>query len=181
MTLRDFHDFLLRQEQQDARLQGNRVLLGITGVTASNVREASDALAQNNVPATLFIETRYLGLKGITEKMLLTLSANGFDIESAGHTGDDLRALTNAQVELELKQSRQLLENYTHKRVIAIAYPQGGVNDRVMQLAMEVGYLLGITSAPERTFTRDQLLRLPSFLIFPSMTGDEVMKMVKGT
>lgn len=179
-TFRDFTDFLVRQERQDIRLPERTVLLGIAGVTADAIRQTSDLLAQNGIKATLFIETKNIGLSGITEKMMLNLLANGFDLQSAGHTGDDLRALTNAQVALELKQSRQLLESYTRKRVSAIAYPQGGGNDRVLQLAMEAGYLLGVTSAPERTFTRDQLLRLPSFVIFPSMTADEVVKMVKG-
>lgn len=180
-TMRDFHDFLLRQEQQDVRLPAKVAALTLSGLTPQNVRETTDMLTQNGIKATLFLETRFLGLTGITEKTVLTLGANGFDLESAGHTGDDLRALTNAQVELELKQSRQLLEGFTHKRVVAISYPQGGTNDRVMQIAMEAGYLLGVSGTPDRSFTRDQLLRLPSFLIFPSMTADEVMRMAKGS
>lgn len=180
MTFRDFHDFLVRQERSDIRLSGKPVLLGIGGVTGDNVRALSDALTVSNIPATLFIETKNIGLSGLTEKMLITLTANGFDLESAGHTGDDLRALTNAQVELELTESRQLIETYAHKPVVAISYPQGGTNDRVMQLAMKAGYLLGVTGTPERSFTRDQFLRMPSFVIFPSMSAEEVVKMVKG-
>lgn len=179
-TMRDFHDFLLRQEQQDIRLPAKVAIVALSGVTPETLRAASDVLTKGGVRATIFVETRHLGLSAITEKMVLNLLANGFDLESAGHTGDDLRALTNAQVELELKQSRQLLEGFTHKRIIAVGYPQGGVNDRVQQIAMEAGYLLGLTSAPDRAFTRDQLLRLPSFLIFPSMSAEEVLRMVKG-
>lgn len=180
-TFRDFHDFLLRQEQQDVRIPAKTVLLALSGLTPDTVRELSDALTPSTTRATLFLEARHLGLSGITEKMVLTLQANGFDLQSMGHTGDDLRALTNAQVELELRQSRQLLEGFTRKRVVAIAYPQGGVNDRVQELAMEAGYLLGMTSTPDRAFTRDQLLRLPSYLIFPSMGAEEVLTMVRGT
>ena len=157
------------------------MLLGVTGVTAENIRGLSDALTENSIRATFFIRTKDIGLTGITEKMMLTLSANGFDLESAAHTGDDLRAMTNAQVELELKQSRQILEAYTHKQIVAISYPQGGVNDRVQQMAQEAGYLLGVTNTPDRTFTRDQLLRLPSFLVFPSMSAEEVLKTVRGS
>jgi peptidoglycan/xylan/chitin deacetylase (PgdA/CDA1 family) len=150
-------------------------------VNADNVKQVSDALTTANIPATLFVYTKDVGLNGITEKMLLTLMANGFDVQSAGHTGDDLRALTNAQVGLELKQSREILEQITHKTVYAVLYPQGGTNDRVMQLAAEAGYLFGISNTPDREFTRDEFLRLPSFAIFPTATADDVVRMVKGS
>jgi peptidoglycan/xylan/chitin deacetylase (PgdA/CDA1 family) len=180
-TFAGFRDLLLSQEQRDVRLQPNLILIAVTGVSAENVKTVSDALYAGGIKATLFVATKDLGLKGITEKMMKTLRANGFDIQSAGHTGDDLRALTNAQVTLELQQSRALLEEYTQADVFAVAYPQGGTNDRVTQFATEAGYLLGLSHAPERSFTREQFLRLPSFEVFPTMTADEVSKLVKGS
>ena len=179
LTFRDFYDLLLAQEERDVRLEPKAVLLALTGVTAKNVDAVSDLLASNNVRATLFLETQNIGLTAIPEKKILTLLANGLDLQSAGHTGDDLRSLTNAQAELELKQSRKILEDITKKTVFAIAYPQGGVNDRILQKASEAGYLLGLGSAPERMFTRSQMLRLPSFAITGSMQGEDIVKIVK--
>jgi uncharacterized protein YgiM (DUF1202 family) len=181
MQLREFSDLLLRQEQRDVRLNPKTVSIIVTGVTPSNVKQVSDILMAASVKATLFIQTKDIGINGITEKMLMTLMANGFDLQSGGHTGDDLRSLTNSQIELELKQSRQLLEEYTKKTVFAVAYPQGGVNERVMQLAAAAGYLFGIGSESDATFTRDQFLRLPSTVVFPSTTSDELVKIVKGS
>jgi len=180
MTLRDLHDLLLRQQQRDVRLDPKKVVVAVSGITADNYRSVSDALNTNGITATLFLETQHVGISGITEKNLLTLMANGFDIQSGTHTGDDLRALTNAQVELELKQSRQILESYTRKPVFAVAYAQGGVNDRVAQLAAEAGYLFGVGDDADRSFTRGQFLRIPAMIIFPSMSADEVMNFVKG-
>jgi peptidoglycan/xylan/chitin deacetylase (PgdA/CDA1 family) len=122
-----------------------------------------------------------VGLQGITEKTMLTLLANGFDLQSAGHTGDDLRSLTNAQLELELQQSRAIIEETTKQPVFAVLYPQGGVNDRVMEKAAAAGYLLGISAAPERTFTREQFLRVPSFDIAPGLSADDLVKLAKGS
>ena len=181
LTMAQFADLLLRQQEKDVRLPPKAVVIAVSDITAQNVREASDALIAAGVKATLFIPTKELGLSGITEKTLLTLQANGFDLESAGHTGDDLRSLTNAQVELELKQSRKLLEEYTHGQVRVVGYPEGGVNDRVAQYAAQAGYLLGVGVAPDRTFQREQLLRLPSFLVSPTATDQEVLTMVKGS
>ena len=144
------------------------------------MKELSDILRISGVTATLFFETKGVGLSGVSEKILLTLLANGHDIQSGAHTGDDLRSLTNAQVDLELQQSRQILESLIQRPVFAVAYPKGGINDRVRQKAQEAGYLLGISSSLGRTFTRDQLLRLPSFGVTSDVTDDEVNAFVFG-
>lgn len=179
LSARDFRDLLLQQEERDVRLDPQSVLLVLSGLTVENMKGVLDGLRTVQVPATLFLETQHIGLAGITEKILLTLLGNGFDIQSAGHTGDDLRSLTNSQVELELRQSRGILEEATKRTVFAILYPRGGVNDRVMQKAAEAGYLLGVGTAPEYTFHREQLLRLPSFAVLPETSTEEVVKFVR--
>jgi uncharacterized protein YgiM (DUF1202 family) len=179
ITLRNLFDLILVQETRDQRLQPKSVVFAVQGITAANVKKVSDTLSQNGIPATLFIETRQVGVSGITEKALQTLQANGFDIESAGHTGDDLRGLTNAQVQLEMLQSRALLEEMTHKTVFALAYPQGGVNDRIVQKLIETGYLLGLTGVPDKTFSRDQFARMPSYVVAGTMSADDVANLIK--
>lgn len=179
-TLRDFSNLLIRQQEKDVRLNPKSVVIAVSDITAQNVKDVSDVLRVSGIAATLFIPTKELGLSGITEKMLLTLAANGLDLESGGHTGDDLRSLTNAQVELELQQSRKLLEDYLKKPVTIVGYPEGGVNERVAKVAAEAGYLLGVGVAPERTFERNQFLKMPSFVVSPQATDTEILGMVKG-
>ncbi len=180
ITLSNFRDLLLAQQQRDVRLDPKRTVVAVSGVTPDNIRAVSSALNVAGIPATLFIQTQYVGLTGITEKSIVTMMANGFDIQSATHTGDDLRALTNSQAELELRQSRKILEQYTHKPVFAVAYPQGGVNDRIALIAAEAGYLFGLGDDADRSFGRSQLLRVPAMTVFPSMSVEEVVKFVKG-
>lgn len=181
ITLSDFRDKLLAQKSGSNVIGDNNAVIAITGITPDNVKSVSDALLAARVSATLFIETKYVGLSGITQKMLLTLVADGFDVQSAGHTGDDLRAMTNAQAQLELEQSRKIIEDMLGKPVFAVAYPLGGTNDRIMQLASQAGYLFGLGDGSERTYTRDQLLDIPGIDIFPTMSTDEVVKLVKGS
>lgn len=178
ITFGTFHDLLVNQQKQDVRIDPKNVVVAITGITPENVRTISDGLNAAGINATLFLQTRHVGLSGITQKTLLTLIANGFDIQSNTHTGDDVRALTNAQVDLELKQSRKIIQDLTGKNVSAIAYPQGGSNERVMDLASDAGYLLGLGTGSDRTFTRDQMLNIPGIDIFPNMTAEEVVKLV---
>lgn len=179
-TFRDLRQLVLTQEERDARVPPKTAILAISDVTASNIQEVSQALQAAGASATLFVRTADIGIGGITEKTVLSLAANGFDVQSGGHTGDDLRSLTNAQMQLELQQSRALLEEMTGKPVSTIGYPIGGVNERVMQLSGEAGYLFGVGSAPDATFGRAQFLRLPSFIVSGSMTAEDVVGIVKG-
>jgi len=180
ITMKQFYDVLLQQQQRNTVFEGKNVVIGITGVNAGNVKDVSATLNANGINATLFLETKDVGLTGITEKQIVTLLANGFDVQSATHSGDDLRALTNAQVQLEMKQSRKILEDLTKRTIFAVAYPDGGTNDRVMEIAAEAGYLLGVSGNSGTSFRREQFLRLPSIQIFPSTTADEVMHSVTG-
>lgn len=179
MTLKQFADLLEQQESRDIRLNPKSAVVAVSGIASDNLQAVADALNGLGIDATLFIQTSEVGMTGITEKQLLTLKANGFDLQSAGHTGDDFRALTNGQVTQELRQSRKMLED-VGMQVLAVAYPEGGVNDRISTLASEAGYLMGIGEDSSRTFTRDELLRLPAIAIFPSMTTDEVVKLATG-
>lgn len=180
ITLRSFADLLTQQESRDVRLNPKSAVIVVSGITSGNVKAVSDTLNAAGIDATLFLQTSQLDLSGITEKDLLTLKANGFDLESGGHTGDDFRALTNAQATLELQQSRKMLEERGQTTVLAVAYPQGGVNDRIAMLAGEAGYLLGVGEDASRTFTRKDLLRLPSIVLFPTMSAEEVITLATG-
>lgn len=179
VSLQYLYDLVLSQQSRDARVSPGTIVLTVSGITASNVKGVSDALTSLGVPATLFLQGKNVGITGITEKTALTLQANGFSLQAEGHTGDDLRALTDSQVQLELAQSKKLIEQISHKEVYAVSYPQGGVNDRVMQKAAQVGYLFGITQVPDKQFTRTQFLRLPSHAITSTMTAEDVMKLLK--
>lgn len=179
ITMQKFKDVLVEQQQGDVRLPPRSVVLAITDVTADTLNAVSDTLRQAGVTATVFIPTNRLGIDGITEKNIVTLMANGFDVQSGAHSGDDLRSLSNAQVELELKQSRALLEEFTGRTVFAVAYPMGGVNERIMQKAAEAGYLFGIGSVPSTLISRSDFLQIPSFSIGLGMTGDQVVTLIK--
>lgn len=179
-TLREFRELLLSQQTKDVRLNPKTVIVALSGVTRENLRAVSDALNQSAITATVFLETQDVGLSGITEKNIMSMLANGFDIQSATHTGDDLRTLTNTQIELELKQSRKLLEDQLKKPVFAVLYPQGGTNDRVAQMAGEAGYLFALTEGGKNSFTRAELLRIPAMVVFPGATEEELLKFVGG-
>jgi peptidoglycan/xylan/chitin deacetylase (PgdA/CDA1 family)/uncharacterized protein YgiM (DUF1202 family) len=172
MTLRTFYDLLLAQEERDARIPEDRVLLLISDVTETTIKDIADALRASAVAATFFLQTSAIGAEGIAPQHVSMLSANGNDVQSASHNGDDLRALTNTQILNDLARSKQMIEEITGQDVFAVAYPGGGVNDRVADQAITAGYLFGVTLNPAvgEAFDRSQFLRLPSNVITSSTT-----------
>jgi len=179
VTMKNLYDTVLAQQSRDVRVSPGTVALAITGVNAGNVRAVQTALDSARVPASLFVQTKDLGLTGITEKTVLTLMANGHEIQSGGHTGDDLRTMTDSQVRLELGQSKKLIEDMTKREVYAVAYPRGGVNDRTLAEAGERAYLFGISQSPDKRFTRSQFLRLPTLYVNSGMTEEDVKRLVE--
>lgn len=178
LTLRNLFDVVLVQESRDARLAPKSVVVTVSGITPGNLQAISSTLLRLGIPATFFLQTNQVGISGISEKQILTLQANGFDIQSGGHTGDDLRGVTNAQLKLELEQSRLLLEELTNRTIFAVQYPAGGTNERVQLYAEKAGYLFGISDAPGNSFTRNNFLRLPGYSVKSSMTADDLLALV---
>lgn len=179
VTLKNLYDTVLQQETRDARISPETVVIAVTGVNFKNVNAVSEALESAGIGATLFLQTKDIGLAGITEKTVLNLMANGNELQSAGHTGDDLRSMTDSQVMLELGQSKKLIEDLTKREVYAVVYPKGGVNDRVMTKAAELGYLFGLSQSPDSTFGRTQFLRLPTLMVSSGMSADDIVKLTK--
>ena len=178
-TMKDMYELLLKQEERDVRMNPNSVVIAVSDISKDNVREVSDVLRASGVNATLFLQTSTLGPDGIDQKQVLTLLANGHDIQSNGHTGDDLRSLTNAQVELELGQSRKILQEMIKRDVFSIAYPLGGVNDRIAKNAEQMGYLLGLSTSPDKKFERSQFLHMPSFVMKSTTSNEDLLSMVR--
>jgi peptidoglycan/xylan/chitin deacetylase (PgdA/CDA1 family)/uncharacterized protein YgiM (DUF1202 family) len=182
MTLRDFYDLLLQQEEKDVRLPLGSVLLLVTDVTAETIKEVSDALRASGARASIFLASSAIESGEISPQTVKSLVANGNDVQSSGHTGEDLRAMTNTAVQREFARSREILENVTGKDVFAVVYPSGGVNDRIVDQAVQTGYLFGLTLTPETGdgIDRSQFLRMPSNLITEATSEDALAIIVRG-
>ncbi len=178
-TFKDFSDLLSTQQDQDVRLEPKQVIIAVSDITKDDLATLQDVLSAAGVPATVFIQTRHIGLENITESDVQALVASGLDIQAGGHIGDDLRSLTNAQVQVELAQSKAMLEGIIGREINAIAYPRGGVNDRILAKVIEAGFLTGLGSQDGITFKREELLDMPSLFISSSLSGEDVLSLIQ--
>ncbi len=180
ITLRDFYDLLEQQEEEETKMPEDQVILLVSDLLPETIKDISDALHASAVRATFFLSSGHIRAEGISPQIVNLLIQNGNDVQSAGVSGDDLRAFTNSQILKELAESRSVLEDLTGEEIFAVAYPVGGVNDRVAELAVQTGYLFGITLTPAvgEGFERSQFLTLPANVITSATSEDTVKKMV---
>jgi peptidoglycan/xylan/chitin deacetylase (PgdA/CDA1 family) len=132
--------------------------------------------------ATLFVVTDYIGgtnrLNSVDIQQLV--KSNFFSIQSHTATHPDLTKIGNYQYELD--NSKNKLEQITGRPVMALSYPYGNANQKVVEETKKY-YQFGLTTTPSKFVkqgTKDELYLLPRIYIKYSTTLDEFAKIVAG-
>ncbi|PWB72856.1 hypothetical protein C3F09_05980 [candidate division GN15 bacterium] len=97
-------------------------------------------------PATWDYSYRVCRLNHLERRSIRSLAVQGVAFGSHGHTHSDLTGLSPRRLDMELKESRDILSDLTGSRVDTISYPFGRWNDRVVEAAEEFGYKRGFVS-----------------------------------
>jgi poly-beta-1,6-N-acetyl-D-glucosamine N-deacetylase len=107
-------------------------------------------LKKYRYPATLFIHTDYVGVRTGKDHcdwdQLKEMQESGL-VSVQSHTRThpaDLRPLSDARLNKELLESRQIIEKRLGKPVYAFAYTEGGHDARVRRAVMDAGYKIAI-------------------------------------
>lgn len=138
---------------------------------------------ENFKPAgTIFVISDFIGRSNRLSKSDLKMLANSglFSIQSHTATHPDLTKIKNYKY--ELKESRDHIQQITGKPVIALAYPYGSFNEKVIEETKKY-YLFGLATTPElfsEKGTKDERYLLPRIYIKYSTTLDEFSKIVEG-
>ncbi len=112
---------------------------------------AAQLLCKNNFPFHVFVTPANVisGLeKYLSETELVALSQlPGATIGAHGFSHQHLTSLTTAEINEELKSSKEWLETLTQTTVTTMSYPHGAFNSQVQEIAASVGYLYAATSS----------------------------------
>ena len=124
--------------------------------------------------ATFFISTALVGTENhLTEAQIREMQASGL-CSFGSHTVNHIRldeALT-LDAELELSESKKILEDLTGETIKALAYPNGAYNDLIELLAEKCGYLFCFTTnAPTEPYYENTAL--PRIYVVRDMTTEE--------
>lgn len=131
---------------------------------------------------TFFVISDFIGRSNrLTKSDLKMMADSGVSsIQSHTATHPDLTKISN--YEYELKESKEKIQKITGKPVIALAYPYGEFNDKVVAETKKY-YLFGITTTPEpfsEKGIKDEHYFLPRIYIKYSTTLDDFAKIVEG-
>lgn len=117
---------------------------------ASQFSHAVPVLEEEHRKATFFITAGWTGLKAdyMTWPQLRELAALGHEIQAHGFTHALLTHCAPEQLAMELRRSRQCLEDGLGLPVNAISMPGGRWNARVLEACEQEGYQAVYTSHP---------------------------------
>ncbi|MFC0023874.1 polysaccharide deacetylase family protein [Neobacillus cucumis] len=131
--------------------------------------------------ATIFVISDFIGRPNRLTKADIKQMTNSGLISIQSHTAShpDLTKTDNLLYELE--DSKEKIQELTNKKVIALAYPYGNTNSRVINETKKY-YSFGLTTTPGPfTFTgiKDELFIMPRTYIKYSTTMEQFAKIVE--
>jgi len=126
------------------------VLLTFDGGYRDQLENAVPVLQAFKFPATFFPVSDYLDDEVGDGSMmrrndLLGLATSGYTIGCHTHTHPDLTGLSEAEIEREVKGSKQILEDLLGQRVGAFCYPYGACNSRAARVVRQSGFDVAFT------------------------------------
>ncbi len=131
---------------------------------------------------TVFVLSYFIGRSNrLSPSDLKMMVGSGMiSIQSHTATHPDLTKITN--FEIELKKSKEKIQQITGEPVIALAYPYGNTNRKVVEETKKY-YRFGLTTTPElfsEKGLKDELYFLPRMYITYSTTLEEFAEIVEG-
>ena len=177
IPLADLYDHL----RNGKAIPPRSVVLTFDDGYAGQYENAYPILKERGYPATFFVHTGAVGVTTSRAHMsweqLQALDKEGL-VSVECHTvthPDDLRKCTDAQLETELKKSKEVLEEKLGRKVRFLAYPVGNADGRVARVAHEAGYELAFTMGPGWAGTPEDALFTPRFS--PTRLGEVIARL----
>jgi peptidoglycan/xylan/chitin deacetylase (PgdA/CDA1 family) len=148
LSTQGFHPVTLRQVwaawKEGGLLPSKPIVISFDAGYHSVYANALPELRARKWPGTLFLQVDQTQADFPPEEVKGLLGA-GWELDSHGSTGADLTGLSDQELATEVTGSRQQLRQEFGGLVQFFSYPQGRVDDRVVQAVQGAGYLGGAT------------------------------------
>lgn len=168
-----FADELLHAEKA-----AHPVVITLDDGYVDNYTQAYPLLKKYGLKATIFMVSDDIGKEGyLTREQLKEMSDSGV-ISIQSHTAShlNLKELTTAQVQAQMKTSKEILSAVTGKEVTALSYPGGFWNEQIASDASKY-YKIAFITFGAHTYEQKKRYQIPRAGIFRD-TSLEKMKQI---
>ena len=109
-----------------------------------------ELIKELNIPIRLFVVSSYLDKNNhINSEQLIELNKlQQITISSHTHQHRILNEISEDEIVIELEASKKLLENTLNRQINSLCFPEGKFNNKVIEIAKEIGYSNLYTSIP---------------------------------
>jgi len=175
-------------ELMESPLNNKEILVAITfdDGFVSVVEKGWSVLKKNGLRATMFVPVGNLGQKPqwsiaaplggdrneqvMSRQCVADLDRKGFEMLSHSFSHPILTELEHQKLQVELEQSRMVLEEIVGHKVSGIAYPQGICNKQVVEAARKAGYRYGFTVEAFTVDDSPSEMEIGRFIVKPHMS-----------
>jgi peptidoglycan/xylan/chitin deacetylase (PgdA/CDA1 family) len=158
----------------------------------NNYESVFPVLKKCNVPAAIFLSTKYIASNDgkevdlkIDERFLSwgeikNMARSGMHFGSHGYSHCDLTGLSPQEVFREIHYSKELIEKNIPGKVQYFSYPYGRYNETIRTLVKNEGFEAAFTTTPGIIMTGDDLYAIKRILIAPSDSLFDFKKKIAG-
>ncbi len=147
----------------------------------SQYEYAVPVLKANQMKAIFLVSANLVGQNGFMNWIQLKeLVRNGFDIGSHGLTHRPLSNVTHHELWKELYKSKSILEDKLGTKVTSFSVPRGYYQDRIREVALEVGYRFVFTSRFDVNSSGADRFRLNRIAIKNGLRPERFLKLLRG-
>jgi peptidoglycan/xylan/chitin deacetylase (PgdA/CDA1 family) len=139
--------------------------------------QAANILKTNGLIGVFYIITGKIGTAGyLSQNQIKEMSDDGMVIGSHSISHPDLSKTNESKIRLELKDSKQTLEQITGKPVNDFCYPSGKYSSTVSDIAKELGYKTAVTTVNATSGNFTSFFELPRLRVSSSDTPESLIK-----
>ena len=158
----------------------------------NNYESVFPVLKKYNVPAAVFLSTRYMASKNPKEidlKMgerflswgeIREMGGSGVDFGSHGYNHCDLTSLSSDTLFEEILLSKQLIEENLSRKIRCFSYPYGRYDKRTQGLVKKAGFEAAFITIPGNIRPGDDPFALKRTLIAPTDSLFDFKKKISG-
>jgi peptidoglycan/xylan/chitin deacetylase (PgdA/CDA1 family) len=157
---------------------------------ADFVESAAPALLEAGIPSTLYVSTAYVGAtsswlgpdgeqKMLTWDMIAELPTFGVEIGAHAHHHVALDELDPAEAQVEIVQSKNLLENAIGTPIESFAYPHGYHGRAVKEMVRLAGFTNACGVKHALSGPGDDLFGLARIIVPHEADGDALLGLMK--